>query len=99
MGFDPATGKLLAAAEDGTSGGGVAKEEAEEKSGGELGDLQLMKEIDAFINNEARERMDSEAHLKRMLECSDKALQIHHPVAKKKVRPVHRHHRRRSVHH
>jgi hypothetical protein len=44
-----------------------------------------MKEIDLFLNEEERESMDSEAHLKRMLELSDKAAQIHHPVAKKKV--------------
>jgi hypothetical protein len=49
------------------------------------GDVQLMKEIDLFLNEEERESMDSEAHLKRMLELSDKAAQIHHPVAKKKV--------------
>jgi glycerol kinase len=45
-----------------------------------------MKEIDGFLNDdEAREAMDSAEQLKRMLECSDKASQIHHPVAKKKV--------------
>ena len=50
------------------------------------GDLQLMKEIDGFLNDdEGREALDSAEHLKRMLECSDKAGQIHHPVAKKKV--------------
>ena len=95
MGLDPTTGKLVNPPTTTTptsphSHNNTEKKEEEEaeqeKEGKQPGDLQLMKEIDGFLNDdEGREALDSAEHLKRMLECSDKAGQIHHPVAKKKV--------------
>merc|ERR1712088_703451 len=50
----------------------------------EFSDDKLMKEIDNFVNDDAREDMPLEVHLKRLLELQDKAMHLHHPVAKVK---------------
>jgi len=50
----------------------------------EVSDDILMKEIDAFIADEEREDLLLEDHLKRLLELHDKAMMLHHPVAKVK---------------
>ena len=50
----------------------------------EFSDDKLMKEIDNFVNDEAREDMALDVHLKRLLELQDKAMLLHHPVAKVK---------------
>ena len=43
-----------------------------------------MKEIDNFVNDDAREDMPLDVHLKRLLELQDKSMLLHHPVAKVK---------------
>jgi bromodomain and PHD finger-containing protein 1 len=69
LGFDPETGML--------TGEGPKKEE--------VSDDRLMKEIDEFLKDGgAREALEDEEHLKRLLQVQDKAGLIHHPVAKKK---------------
>ena len=50
-----------------------------------MSDLKLMKEVDTFLNDEGREKMNKKEHLEKLLVCSDKVQQIHHPAAKKKV--------------
>ena len=47
-------------------------------------DDKLMKEIDNFVNDDAREDMPLDVHLKRLLELQDKSMLLHHPVAKVK---------------
>lgn len=49
-----------------------------------VSDDKLMKEIDSFLNSEAREEMSDDMHLKKLLELQDKAMFLHHPVAKVK---------------
>merc|ERR1712042_190101 len=58
----------------------------EEKAGKkeELSDEKLMREIDEFLNDENRENLDNDDHLKQLLMCGDKANLIHHPSAKNK---------------
>lgn len=67
LGFDQETGLQL-----------------EEKAGKkeELSDEKLMREIDGFLNDENRENLDNDEHLKQLLMCGDKANLIHHPSAK-----------------
>merc|ERR1719435_646939 len=48
----------------------------------EVSDNNLMKEIDGFLNDENRESLDDDEHVKQLLICSDKANLIHHPSAK-----------------
>merc|ERR1712142_306778 len=69
LGFDQETGLQL-----------------EEKAGRkeELSDEKLMREIDEFLNDENRENLDNDDHLKQLLMCGDKANLIHHPSAKNK---------------
>lgn len=69
LGFDQETGLQL-----------------EEKAGKkeELSDEKLMREIDEFLNDENRENLDNDEHLKQLLMCGDKANLIHHPSAKNK---------------
>merc|ERR1712083_1038531 len=50
----------------------------------ELSDDKLMKEIDEFLNDESRDNLDNDEHLKQLLILSDKADMIHHPSAKKR---------------
>ena len=50
----------------------------------DLSDDKLMKEIDEFLNDENRENLDNDEHLKQLLILSDKADMIHHPSAKKR---------------
>ena len=50
----------------------------------EVSDEKIMKEIDNFVNDEGREDMALDAHLKRLLELQDKVIFLHHPVAKVK---------------
>jgi len=50
----------------------------------ELSDEKLMREIDEFLNDENRENLDNDEHLKQLLMCGDKAVLIHHPSAKTK---------------
>ena len=50
----------------------------------ELSDDKLMKEIDGFLNDDERDNMENESHLKQMLMLLDKADMIHHPSAKKR---------------
>jgi hypothetical protein len=50
----------------------------------EFSDDKLMKEIDNFVNDDKREDMALDVHLKRLLELQDKAMFLHHPVAKVK---------------
>ena len=70
LGIDQETGML-------TGEGGSKKEE--------VSDDRLMREIDEFLNDEsARESLDDEEHLKRLLDVQDKAGLIHHPSAKKR---------------
>jgi len=69
LGFDQETGLQL-----------------EEKAGKkeELSDEKLMREIDGFLNDENRENLDNDEHLRQLLMCGDKANLIHHPSAKNK---------------
>merc|ERR1712055_858309 len=69
LGFDQETGLQL-----------------EEKAGKkeELSDEKLMREIDGFLNDENRENLDNDEHLRQLLMCGDKAILIHHPSAKNK---------------
>merc|ERR1712013_195713 len=69
LGFDQETGLQL-----------------EEKAGKkeELSDEKLMGEIDGFLNDENRENLDNDEHLRQLLMCGDKANLIHHPSAKNK---------------
>ena len=48
----------------------------------DVSDEKLMKEIDEYLNDEDRDEMDHEEHLKKLLLCQDKAMLIHHPTAK-----------------
>ena len=50
----------------------------------DLSDDKLMKEIDEFLNDENRDNLDNDEHLKQLLILSDKADMIHHPSAKKR---------------
>merc|ERR1712025_191838 len=50
----------------------------------ELSDDKLMKEIDEFLNDDSRDNLDNDEHLKQLLILSDKADMIHHPSAKKR---------------
>lgn len=50
----------------------------------DLSDEKLMREIDEFLNDENRENLDNDEHLKQLLMCGDKAVLIHHPSAKTK---------------
>ena len=50
----------------------------------ELSDDKIMKEIDSFVNDDSREDLPLDEHLKRLLELQDKVLFLHHPVAKVK---------------
>jgi len=43
-----------------------------------------MREIDGFLNDENRENLDNDEHLRQLLMCGDKANLIHHPSAKNK---------------
>merc|ERR1711953_587327 len=54
----------------------------------ELSDDKIMKEIDSFVNDESREDLPLDEHLKRLLELQDKVLFLHHPVAKVKRQKV-----------
>merc|ERR1712025_17278 len=49
----------------------------------DLSDDKLM-EIDEFLNDENRDNLDNDEHLKQLLILSDKADMIHHPSAKKR---------------
>ena len=69
IGFDPETGLH-------TSERLTPKEE--------LSDDKIMKEIDNFVNDESREDLPLDAHLRRLLELQDKVMFLHHPVAKVK---------------
>lgn len=70
IGFDLETG--LHSAQRGTS------------TAQNLSDDKLMKEIDKFVNDESRDDMPLEEHLKILLDLYDKAMLISHPVAKTK---------------
>jgi len=50
----------------------------------EVSDDKLMKEIDGFLNDESRDTLNDDEHVKRLLQCSDQANLIHHPSAKNK---------------
>ena len=50
----------------------------------DFSDDKLMKEIDEFLNDENRDNLDNDEHLKQLLILSDKADIIHHPSAKKR---------------
>merc|ERR1712228_619072 len=50
----------------------------------DFSDDKLMKEIDEFLNDENRDNLDNDEHLKQLLILSDKADMIHHPSAKKR---------------
>merc|ERR1711915_783861 len=50
----------------------------------DLSDDKLMKEIDEFLNDDGRDDLDNDEHLKQLLILSDKADMIHHPSAKKR---------------
>merc|ERR1712004_412722 len=50
----------------------------------ELSDDKIMKEIDSFVNDDSREDLPLDEHLKRLLELQDEVLFLHHPVAKVK---------------
>ena len=50
----------------------------------EISDDKLMREIDDFLNDENRDSLDDDEHLKQLLICGDKASMIHHPSAKKR---------------
>ena len=54
----------------------------------ELSDDKIMKEIDNFVNDESREDLELNAHLRRLLELQDKVIMVHHPVAKVKRQKV-----------
>jgi len=67
--------------ETGESSAGTYVDGSVDKKEG-MSDDKLMKEIDEFVSDAGRDDMENDEHLKKLLECSDKATLIHHPVAK-----------------
>jgi len=71
IGFDPKTGLH--------SDDGAFKSEKEDVS-----DESIMKEIDTFLEDEGHDSLPRDDVLKKLLDLHDKALMLHHPVAKSK---------------